>query len=66
MQEHPDLSSAQVYDWLRENFPDFPCVNAKMVFNYGKILNADLLAIDDIMLLPVYREEATALLLKMP
>ena len=37
-----------------------------MVFNYGKILNADFLAIDDIMLLPVYREEATALLLKMP
>ena len=31
-----------------------------MVFNYGKILNADLLAIDDIMLLPVSREEATA------
>ena len=57
LQEHPDLSSAQVYDWLRENFPDFPCVNAKMVFNYGKILNADLLAIDDIMLLPVYRRK---------
>lgn len=66
LQEHPDLSFAQVHDWLREHFPDFPCVSAKMVFNYGKIVNADLLACDDIMLLPVYREEATALLLKMP
>ena len=34
LQEHPDLSSAQVYDWLREHYPDFPRVSAKTVFNY--------------------------------
>ena len=34
LREHPDLSSAQVYDWLREHYQDFPAVSPKTVFNY--------------------------------
>lgn len=34
LQEHPDLSAAQVSDWLREHYPDFPDVSAKTVYNY--------------------------------
>ncbi|WP_051959765.1 IS21 family transposase [Sphingobacterium sp. ML3W] len=29
-----DTSAAQMYDWLKEHYPDFPKVNTKTVFNF--------------------------------
>lgn len=29
-----DTSAAQMHDWLKEHFPDFPAVNQKTVFNF--------------------------------
>lgn len=31
---HPDLSSSQVHDWLRERYDDMPTVTMKTVYNY--------------------------------
>lgn len=30
----PETSAAQMHDWLKENYPDFPNVDAKTVFNF--------------------------------
>ncbi len=38
LEECPFLSSAQIEDWLKENFPDFPAVNSKTVFNFVKYI----------------------------
>lgn len=35
---HPDLSSSQVYDWLREHYKNFPQVSIKTVYNYVKFI----------------------------
>lgn len=32
----PELSSSQIYDWLRENYDNFPNVNIKTVYNFVK------------------------------
>lgn len=34
LSKYPDTSSAQMYDWLKEHYPGFPCVNSKTVFNF--------------------------------
>jgi len=40
LDEHSDLSSSQVHDWLRERYPDLPDVNSKTVYNYVKYIRA--------------------------
>ena len=40
LDEHPDLSSSQIYDWLRERYEDFPTVNIKTVYNFVKYVRA--------------------------
>lgn len=40
LDEHPDLSSSQVHDWLRERYPDLPEVNSKTVYNFVKYIRA--------------------------
>ena len=40
LDEHPDLSSSQIHDWLREHYPDLPDVNSKTVYNYVKYIRA--------------------------
>lgn len=40
LDEHPDLSSSQVHDWLRERYADLPSVNSKTVYNYVKYIRA--------------------------
>ena len=40
LDEHPDLSSSQVHDWLRERYPDLPDVNSKTVYNFVKYVRA--------------------------
>lgn len=34
LRQFEDTSSAQMHDWLKEHFADFPAVNAKTVFNF--------------------------------
>ena len=34
LEEHPYLSSAQVEDWLKENYSDLPEVHSKTVYNF--------------------------------
>jgi len=34
LEKYPDTSSAQMHDWLKEQFCDFPAVSPKTVFNY--------------------------------
>src|SRR6195952_996439 len=34
LEKYPDTSSAQMHDWLKEQFHDLPLVSAKTVFNY--------------------------------
>lgn len=34
LEAHPELSSSQIYDWLRERYPDLPCVDIRTVYNY--------------------------------
>lgn len=34
LEDCPDASAAQIFDWLKENFPDLPTVNEKTVFNF--------------------------------
>jgi transposase len=34
LEKYPDTSSAQMHDWLKEQFCDFPAVSVKTVFNY--------------------------------
>jgi len=34
LEDCPEASAAQVFDWLKENFPDIPAVDEKTVFNY--------------------------------
>ena len=34
LEKYPDTSSAQMHDWLKEQFCGFPLVSAKTVFNY--------------------------------
>lgn len=34
LEQHPDTSSAQMHDWLKEHYPDLPCVSIRTVFNY--------------------------------
>ena len=35
LEQYPDLSSSQIYDWLRENYPDtLPEVDMKTVYNF--------------------------------
>lgn len=31
---YPDTSSAQMHDWLKEHYEDFPKLNAKTIFNF--------------------------------
>lgn len=40
LEAHPELSSGQIYDWLRERYPDLPRVNIKTVFNYTQHIRA--------------------------
>lgn len=40
LDEHSDLSSSQVHDWLREHYPDLPDVNSKTVYNFVKYVRA--------------------------
>ena len=40
LDEHPDLSSSQIHDWLRERYPDLPDVNSKTVYNFVKYVRA--------------------------
>lgn len=32
--KYPDTSSAQMHDWLKESYPDFPLKSAKTIFNF--------------------------------
>ena len=34
LEDCPEASSAQIFDWLKENFQELPVVNEKTVFNY--------------------------------
>jgi len=34
LEQYPDTSSAQMHDWLKEHFMDFPVVAPKTVFNF--------------------------------
>jgi len=34
LQDHPAASSAQVHDWLKEQYKDFPYTSAKTVYNF--------------------------------
>lgn len=34
LEDCPEASAAQIFDWLKENYPDLPAVNDKTVFNY--------------------------------
>lgn len=34
LEQYPDTSSAQMHDWLKEHYPEFPAVSIKTVFNY--------------------------------
>lgn len=34
LEKYPDTSSAQMHDWLKENFSDFPVKSAKTIFNF--------------------------------
>jgi len=34
LEDCPEASAAQVFDWLKENYPDLPAVNDKTVFNF--------------------------------
>ena len=34
LQQFPDTSAAQMHDWLKEHYPDFPRVAPKTVFNF--------------------------------
>lgn len=40
LERHPYLSASQINDWLREQYPDLPQVNAKTVFNFVKYIRA--------------------------
>ena len=40
LERHPYLSASQINDWLREQYPDLPQVNAKTVFNFVKYVRA--------------------------
>ncbi len=32
--KYPETSAAQMHDWLKEHYPDFPAVDSKTVFNF--------------------------------
>ena len=34
LSKYPDTSAAQMHDWLKEHYADFPAVNSKTVFNF--------------------------------
>ena len=34
LEKYPDTSSAQMHDWLKEHFGDFPSTTIKTVFNF--------------------------------
>lgn len=34
LESHPYLSASQVEDWLKEHYPDLPCVHSKTVYNF--------------------------------
>lgn len=34
LSKYPETSSAQMHDWLKEHYPDFPAVSSKTVFNF--------------------------------
>ncbi len=40
LDQHPDLSSSQIHDWLRERYDNLPGVNSKTVYNYVKYIRA--------------------------
>ena len=40
LEAHPELSSSQIYDWLRERYSDLPAVNVRTVFNYNRHIRA--------------------------
>lgn len=40
LEAHPELSSSQIYDWLRERYADLPKVDIKTVFNYTQYIRA--------------------------
>lgn len=34
LEQYPDTSAAQMHDWLKERYPDFPSISPKTVFNF--------------------------------
>ncbi len=40
LEAHPELSSSQIYDWLRERYPNLPNVSIKTVYNYTQYIRA--------------------------
>lgn len=34
LSKYPETSAAQMHDWLKEHYPDFPAVDSKTVFNF--------------------------------
>ena len=39
--KYPDTPAAQMHDWLKEHYPDFPKVSPKTVYNYVMKLRSD-------------------------
>ena len=40
LEAHPELSSSQIYDWLRERYSNLPNVSIKTVYNYTQYIRA--------------------------
>ena len=34
LSQYPDTSAAKMHDWLKENYPKFPELSSKTVYNY--------------------------------
>ena len=41
LSQYPDTSAAQMHDWLKENYPKFPELSPKTVYNYVMKLRGD-------------------------
>lgn len=40
LEAHPELSSSQIYDWLRERYADLPDVDIRTVYNFTHYIRA--------------------------
>ena len=40
LEAHPELSSSQIYDWLRERYADLPDVDIRTVYNFTQYIRA--------------------------